>query len=196
MTSLKDKMQQRFVSPGEQLGVIEEFLPGFGTYVENGGIYASESGILQLDPRRREVLVKPKTHRPQIPKVGDIIAGEVVNASDKTLSVIIQEINGKKTESGLKGIMHVSDIARGYVRSVHDAFKVGDIIRAIVISTKNTEYHLSSTEDRLGVLKAACIYCGHPLTVSGRTLRCSNCGEIGRRKLASDFGKESSGWVI
>lgn len=196
MTSLKEKVPQRFVSPGEQVGVIEEFLPGAGTYVENGGIYASASGILQLDPRRREILVKPKTHRPQMPRVGDIIVGEVVNTSDKTLSVKIQEINGNITESSLTGIMHVSDIARGYVKSVNDAFRVGDIIRARVISTKNREYHLNSTEDRLGVLKANCVYCGHILTVNRRTLRCSNCGEIGRRKLASDFGMESSGWVI
>jgi exosome complex component CSL4 len=194
--TLKDKVPQRVVSPGEQLGVIEEFIAGPGTFVENGEIYSSETGILQLDIRRREVLVKPVTHRPQIPRVGDIVVGKVVSTSDKTLSVIIDEINGQKTEGELTGIMHVSDIARGYVKSVNDAFRVGDIIRAQVISTKNREYHLNTQDDRLGVLKAECIYCGQPLTMIERTLRCGNCGEVGRRKLAIDFGRESSGWVI
>ncbi|MCJ7771449.1 exosome complex RNA-binding protein Csl4, partial [Candidatus Bathyarchaeota archaeon] len=194
--TLKDKVPQRVVSPGEQLGVIEEFIAGPGTFVEDGEIYSSETGILQLDLRRREVLVKPVTHRPQVPKVGDIVVGKVVSTSDKTLSVVINEISGQKTEGELTGIMHVSDIARGYVKSVHDAFTVGDIVRAQVISTKNREYHLSTQDDRLGVLKAECIYCGQSLIVTGRTLRCNNCGEEGRRKLANDFGRESSGWVI
>ncbi len=195
MTSLKAKVPQRIVSPGEQLGVIEEFIPGSGTYVDNGVIYSSETGVLQLDDRRREVLVKPSTHRPQIPKNGDVVVGTVVSASDKTLSLLIREINGEKSEANLTGIMHVSDIARGYVKSATDAFRVGDILRAQVISTKNREYHLSTTDDRLGVLKAQCTYCGHSLAIMGRTLRCTNCGEIGRRKLASDFGRESSGWI-
>jgi len=195
MSSLREKVPQRFVTPGEQLGVIEEFLPGSGTYVQDGEIYASEAGLLQLDTRRREILVQPKTRRPQIPKVGDMVVGQVVSTSDKTLSMKICEINGEETSSGLTGIMHVSDIARGYVKSVTDAFRVGDIVRAMVISTKNREYHLSTEEDRLGVLKSSCIYCGHPLTLYRRTLRCVNCGEVDRRKIASDFGKESSGWV-
>jgi len=196
MTLLKVKVPKRFVPPGEQLGVIEEFIPGSGTYVEDGGIYSSEAGILELDPRRREIFITPSTHRPQIPKVGDTILGEVVSTSDKTLSVRIDQINGEETNAGLQGVMHVSDIARGYVKSVNDAFRVGDIVRAIVISTKNREYHLSTEEDRLGVVKATCIYCGHSLTLSRRTLRCSNCGEIGRRKITNDFGRESSGWII
>ncbi|MBS7659300.1 hypothetical protein KEJ28_01220 [Candidatus Bathyarchaeota archaeon] len=29
----------RFVLPGDLLGVIEEFIPNSGTYVENGNIY-------------------------------------------------------------------------------------------------------------------------------------------------------------
>jgi len=194
--TLKDKVPQRVVSPGEQLGVIEEFLAGPGTFVENGEIYSSETGILQLDIRRREVLVKPVTHRPQIPRVGDIVVGKVVSTSDKTLSVMINEINDQKTEGELTGIMHVSDIARGYVKSVNDAFRVGDIIRAQVISTKHREYQQNTQDYRLGVLKAECIYCGQSLTMTGRTLRCGNCGEVGRRKLAIDFGRESSGWVM
>ena len=195
MTSLKGRMLPRFVTPGEQLGVIEEFLPGSGTYVHDGGIYASEAGVLQLDVRRREILVQPKTRRPQIPKVGDMVVGQVVSTSDKTLSMRVHEINGEETSSGLTGIMHVSDLSRGYVKSVTDAFRVGDIVRATVISTKNREYHLNTEEDRLGVLRASCVYCGHPLTLYRRNLRCINCGEVDRRKIASDFGKESSGWV-
>ncbi len=194
--TLKDKVPQKVVLPGEKLGVIEEFIAGAGTYVENGAIYSSETGVLELDLRRREVLVKSVTHRPQIPKVGDVIVGKVISTSDKTLSASIDEINGEKTEADLSGIMHVSDIARGYVKSVNDAFRPGDIIRAQVISTKNREYHLSTQDDKLGVLKAQCIYCGQSLTMMDRALRCSNCGENGRRKLANDFGRESSGWVI
>ena len=125
MTSLKDKVPQRFVTPGEQLGVIEEFLPGPGTYVHGGEIYSSEAGVLEFDVRRREILVQPRTRRPQIPKVGDSVVGQVVSTSDKTLSIRIYEINEAETSGGLTGIMHVSDITRGYVKSVTDAFRLG-----------------------------------------------------------------------
>jgi exosome complex component CSL4 len=195
MAPLKDRVPEKFVTPGEQLGVIEEFIPGSGTYVAGGEIYASEAGTMRLDTRRREVLVVPSTHRPQIPKAGDMVEGPVVSASDKTLSIEIKGINGDPTSGGLTGIMHVSDIARGYVKSATDAFRVGDIIRAKVVSTKNREYHLTTAEDRLGAIKANCIYCGGALILMGRNLTCGKCREMARRKITSDFGQPSSGWV-
>ena len=50
-----NKKSGRFISPGERLGVIEEFLPGQGTFIENGVIYASIVGMLLNDQLNKKV---------------------------------------------------------------------------------------------------------------------------------------------
>jgi len=192
MTTLEEKSGE-FVYPGKRLGVIEEFLSGSGTYVEDGGIYASTTGELSLDPRRREVSVIPRTRQPVIPKVGSTIVGPIISVTDKTSSIKIEQIDGKGLDNAFTGIMHVSDVSRGYVKSMTDAIKVGDVVRAKVISTKNREFHLSIRDDMFGVTEAVCTFCGHGLTLWRNVLRCSDCGDTTRRKIASDYGKESNG---
>ena len=44
----------QFVVPGERLGVIEEFTPSSGTYVQEGVIYSKVTGHALLDlPNKR-----------------------------------------------------------------------------------------------------------------------------------------------
>jgi len=196
MIFLKERKAGAFVYPGEQLGVIEEFLPGAGTYIENGEIYSSGTGRLSLDFNRKEISITAQTHLPRIPKADSVVVGLVVAASEKTATIKIEQLDDKELDIPFSGIMHVSDVSRTYVKNLTDALKVGDIVRAKVISTKNREFHLTIREDMLGVIKAICVICGQTLTQQRNGLRCPNCGEIARRKTAADYGKESSGWLI
>ncbi len=196
MISLKERKAGAFVYPGEQLGVIEEFLAGAGTYIENGAIYSSGTGRLSLDLSRKEISVRTQTHLPRMPKVGSVVIGPVVSASEKTATIRIEQLDDKKLDIPFSGIMHVSDVSRTYVKNLTDALKVGDVVRAKVISTKNREFHLAIREDMLGVVKAICVICGQTPTQQRNGLRCPNCGEIARRKIATDYGKETSGWLI
>ena len=50
-----------FVVPGDYLGVIEEFLPGRGTYIDDGNIHSSTTGHLLLDSNTRQISVYQKT---------------------------------------------------------------------------------------------------------------------------------------
>jgi len=70
-----------------------------------------------------------------------------------------------------------------------DAFKVGDIVRAKIISTQNREFHLSTREYNLGVIQATCVFCGGSLIQQRNNLRCSQCSRIDRRKITVDYGK-------
>jgi len=196
MIPLNERKAGAFVYPGEQLGVIEEFLAGSGTYIENGGIFSSGTGRLRLDLDRKEISVMPQTHIPRIPRVGSVIVGQVVAASEKSATIKIEQIDDMKLETSFTGIMHVSDVSRTYVKNLTDVFKLGDFVRAKVISTKNREFHLATREDMLGVIKAMCVICGQALTPQRNGLRCPNCGDIERRKTAADYGKLSSGWLI
>ena len=71
--------KREFVIPGDYIGVAEEFLPGDGAYEENGKIYATMVGNLDLDMSRRSASVISRTNvLPQL-KEGDIVYGEIVS---------------------------------------------------------------------------------------------------------------------
>jgi exosome complex component CSL4 len=73
-----------FVVPGERIGVIEEFIPNFGTYVENGVIYSRNAGYLLIDSAARKVSVYPAAKGLSFPKIGSIVVGYVVNIQGST----------------------------------------------------------------------------------------------------------------
>ncbi len=180
-------MREELVFPGEKLGVIEEFVPGRGTYVEDGSIYSAVTGQLLVDRAKREVCIQPKTHQPLIPREGDIVLGKITNVQEKNLTMRITQIGNMQLSTSFTGIMHISDASRSYVKTMGDAFKVGDVIRAKVISTKNREFHLTTQSDNLGVIQAVCVTCGSPLTIFRGRLRCGTCGSFDRRKIAMDY---------
>ncbi|MEM3941529.1 MAG: RNA-binding protein, partial [Candidatus Bathyarchaeia archaeon] len=67
----------RFVLPGDLLGVIEEFIPNSGTYVENGNIYSNIVGMALIDFLNRKVSVYPLTYGARVPRVGSMVVGQV-----------------------------------------------------------------------------------------------------------------------
>jgi exosome complex component CSL4 len=187
----KRRESEKFIFPGERLGVIEEFLPGQGTYVENGTIYSATTGYLHLDKINKEAQVHSQGRTPIVPKKGDIVIGHVSSVQDKTMSIDIFQIDEKNINTSFKGVMHVSDTSQAYVKTLFDVFKVGDVVRSRVMSTMNKEFHLSTQENGLGVLQAACSRCGSQLIIQNRRLRCPSCHVSERRKLASDYGEDA-----
>jgi exosome complex component CSL4 len=192
--SLKSPEQKsgHFVVPGERLGVIEEFIPDSGTYVKDGVIYSKIVGRSLLDLINRRVSVYPVSDGVVIPKVSTVIIGQVGNAqSDNVLVKIIQIGDKKNLSSSFGGILHISDVSDRYVTSMNDACRPGDIVRAKVISEKNRVYHLSTNDKNLGVMYAFCSRCGNLLEPQRFELRCPKCGNIEKRKMAPDYGKEA-----
>jgi exosome complex component CSL4 len=190
LSKARSKRQSgKFVIPGESLGVIEEFTPGQGTYVEQGKIYAKISGRTLLDLQNKAVSISPLVRGARVPRVGSTVTGQVSSLQNKAAVIRIFKI-GKENLSGVfSGLLYISDISTSYVDSIQDACKPGDIIRAKVISEKNRAYHLSTAERDLGVLYAFCSRCGHMLQQKRYNMHCSNCGKIEKRRIAVDYGK-------
>ena len=190
MGKLHSKRQSgQFVAPGNLLGVIEEFTPGQGTYIEEGRIYAKVSGRTLLDIQNKTVSVYPLVRGVKVPKIGSTVTGQISNIQNKTASVRIFKI-GKDFLSGVfSGLLYISDISRSYVDSIHDAFKPGDIVRAKVISEKNRTFHLSTIDKNLGVLHAYCSQCGELLQQKRYKMHCPACGRIEKRRFAADYGE-------
>lgn len=187
---MSERKSGQFVVPGDQLGVIEEFMPGSGTYVEAGVIHSKVTGRTLLDMLNRKVSVYPLIHGVSVPKVGSIVVGQVSVVQNKSAILRISKIGKKLLSGNFTGILHISDVSLDYVETMYDVCKPGDIMRAKVISTMNRTHHLSTSEKNLGVIYAFCSQCGHILTLERRGLRCPNCGKIEKRKTASDYGKD------
>jgi exosome complex component CSL4 len=179
-----------FVSPGDRIGVIEEFSPGPGTYVEQGIIYSKATGRTLIDLVNKQVSVYPIIRAASSPKTGSIIIGQVMQAQNHTANVRMLKIDKKTLSGSFTGVLHISDASPVYVDSMFDVCKSGDILRAKVVSETNRIFHLSTSVDRtLGVIFAFCSSCGHTLQWRRSRMRCPNCGRIENRKVSSDYGK-------
>ncbi len=181
------------VLPGDYLGVIEEYFPGKGVKEENGELYAIRAGRVHIDSERMEISVEPVTDTPPLPEVGDIIIGRIIEVKPQAAIVQLVKIEGREDEreiatSKLAGI-HVSQVKGGYVDSLLNEFRIGDIVRATVISNEKSPIQLSTRGIDFGVVYALCTRCRSPLIRRGDKLICPKCGHVETRKLSSFYRK-------
>jgi len=174
------------VLPGDKLGVIEQFLPGIGTYEKDGTIYAHFTGNARIDLKNKRVTVVPTTRVLTLPKEGTTVIASVIHASDKMATVNIWRINDKNIQTPFTAMLHISSSSPRYERNMADVCKAGDIIRARVIEM-NRIPQLTTAGRGLGVIKAFCSKCGAVLEFKNRRLQCASCGNIERRRLAEDY---------
>ncbi len=181
------------VLPGDHLGVIEEYFPGDGVKEEDGELYAVRAGRVVIDPERMEISVEPVTDTPPLPKVGDVVIGRVIEVKPQAVIVQIIRIEGRENDreiatSKLAGI-HISQVDEGYVDSMQNEFRIGDVVRARVISAEKSPIQLSTKGPDLGVIYALCTRCRAPLVRRGDKLVCPKCGHVETRKLSSMYRK-------
>lgn len=189
MQNRKGNIQNRFIVPGEKLGVIEEFFAGSGTYENEGTIYSTSVGYAEIDPLEKTVRVKPYTRAPIIPREGDEVSGVVVNVQDRLAIVEIYVIGDRVLSLPFSAALHIANSSPRYERLMGDIYKRGDFILAKVINTKNRIPQLTTVDRRFGVIKAFCSKCGGELTLSGRILICPACGNRECRKISQEYRK-------
>ncbi len=174
---------------GDYLGTIEEFVPGEGTYAEDGKIYASNIGIAIPDQKNHTVRVDGKI--PPELKVGNIVFGDVLGVKKNIVTVIVRKIMGFEGFLDIKTGIYVSNIADSYVDSAESMFGVGDIVKGKVIKIEDSLIDLSTKGDDLGVVKGFCKRCRFPLVKSEKyrgKMECLSCGHREDRKISLDYG--------
>ena len=181
-----------FVVPGDRLGVIEEFTSGPGTYIKGGTIHSKITGRTLLDMLNKQVSVYPLVQTATVPKVGDLVTGIVTDVKSKNAILTILQVGDKKLSGFFKGALHISGVSRGYVDTMFNVCKPGDLMRAKVISTENRSFFLSTADKDLGVLEAYCSRCGYLLQKRDRGMGCVRCGNLESRKISPDYGKETT----
>lgn len=175
--------------PGDRLGVVEEFLPGVGTYEDEGTIYANFTGNAKIDTKNKRVTVIPTTRIPELPKEGSTVIAAVTHTQEKIATVSIWKIDGNVLQNPFTALLHISSSSPRYERNMADVCKAGDILRARVIDMTNRIPQLTTAGRGLGVVKAFCSKCGGLLDFATRKLQCVSCGNVERRRLAEDYGK-------
>ena len=175
------------VVPGERLCVAEEFLPGPGTFESDGAVYSQLTGERVVDLRDRTVRVIAKVRKPVMPTDGSTVVGMVTNAHDKSAIVSILKVDSEVLSKPFTGILHISSSSPRYERKMGDVCKAGDMIKAKVFNEKNRIPELTTAGRGLGVIRAYCSQCGGLLRLTNRRLQCRECGNVERRRLASEY---------
>jgi exosome complex component CSL4 len=179
------------VITGQYLGVVEEFLPDKqSSYIKDGKIYATKTGIILIDKNKKKIEIKShQEENRKTVKIDDIVVGTILFLRQYSIGLNFHTINNKlHFNSSYFGNIHVSQISHKYVEKIADAFQITDIVRAKVIEQTTNEFKLSTVGNNLGVIHADCVICGTALEKIGHNkLRCTRCGNVETRKLANDY---------
>lgn len=189
MESEEEEVLGEFVIPGDVIGTVEEFTPMECTYERNGDIYASATGIVKVNPRRRTISVKPLTATPPRIEVGDTVLGRITDLRESVALVEIAQVQGEGERQIVNlapAAIHVSNVKDSYVKELYHEFTPFDIVKARVIDLKNMR--LSTQDKDMGVVKAYCSGCKTPLKLENGKLKCPKCERVERRKISSSYG--------
>lgn len=183
------------VVPGDRLATIEEFVAGSGSASLGDVVVSTLVGDIEPDMVNRVMNVKAvKNAEKNLPKVGDLIIGHVDSSQPSMAQITILAVNDEANDKQLSGMLSMREDRR---RRSSSPIKAGDIIRAKVISTKNSIYHLSLDDPSAGVIETVCSNCGGNVIALGRDrVKCKECGFVDERILSPDFVKYSRGQSV
>lgn len=151
--------------PGELLGPTTAHSVGQGTHIEGSNLYASIAGpLLSTPPSRKDTKLPTSSivrrNGSLLPEVSTIVIGKITrtNPRQATLSIFALGSNGASTlNEPLPGLIRQQDIRATEIDKVKvtESFRVGDVVRAVVISLGDERsYYLSTAKNELGVVMA------------------------------------------
>jgi len=181
------------VKPGDLLGVSEEFVAGSGTFEENGKIYALFLGVAQRDSQARKIsVVGRKEVRPL--REGDLVFGVVQQLYEAMTMIrfLPAPVGNEVPAGGDTAFIRISELQNGYVEQLRDCIRVGDFVKARVLSVGALATYLTLKERDLGVVRALCSMCRAEMSADGAGgFVCPSCGSRETRKTPSS-GEASS----
>jgi polyribonucleotide nucleotidyltransferase len=120
------------IGPGGKTinGLIERYALSGIDVEEDGGVFVSGIDHAKVEAAAAEIEGLTREF-----KVGDIVEGNVVKILE--FGAIIDLGGGKD------GMIHVSELKNGFVKNVEDVVKMGDFVRAKVISAEGDKLRLS-----------------------------------------------------
>lgn len=185
-----------FVTPGTSVVIDEGLTLGDGLISTESGFLALLSGKLVENSGVISVEVGGSTAN--MPKIGDVVIGQVNRLNAKTAEIRILHIEDKKGgERGIPALklfadIYVTDFVDRYLPSAGDAMRSRDIVRAKITQFEPMLKASTRDDSELGVLFAICPACGEELEKSNLVpdfnVSCPRCDYSGYRALSSGFG--------
>ena len=172
----------RVVVPGEVVGVIEQYLPGEGTFVEDGQIISCFLGKLDVQDHKASVFPFKRADLPLKP--GSLVIGRVWESERSQSSVklfFLWEPLKSRLKSPVLAIMHKR------IPENRGALP-GDIVMAKVVLNTGSDLFISlARSTKLGVIRAECTKCHKKLNKVGYALICPVCQKVYLDRKISDL---------
>ena len=111
--------EKRPVLPGEEVAVVEEFLPADGTFEEDSKVYAALMGELELDLEEKTATVKAINPMVELEQ-GDLVFCAVtdVRSAMAICEVVAKEGKERNITGDTNGTIHISKLSTDYVQDV------------------------------------------------------------------------------
>jgi len=180
-----------FVMPGDVLGVSEQFLPDKWAYDDGGYIKAAVIGTVDISPSKKKISIIPSSGNPAVLNVGDSIYGEITDVRGQRAMINVQKMKGvdRKLALPYMAAIHISQVKKGYLDKLTDAFRIGDVIEAKVSKIMGDNLDLNTEDREDGVVKAICTRCRAYMVPTTRNdeLYCEVCDRKEKRKISSNY---------
>ena len=192
--------------PGRVLGNLSTHLPGAGTHVNENDIYASLAGNVHTiaptskagKPTLSVSMSATSTHSALLPQVGSVTLGRVLRVQQRQLTASILAVDPPSSlitpyasntddEVQFQAILRKEDV-RAFEKdkvNMNEMFRVGDIVKASVISLGDERsYYISTAGNEFGVIIARS-EAGNPMVpASWKEMKDTVTGKGETRKVA------------
>ncbi|MEW6036493.1 MAG: exosome complex RNA-binding protein Csl4 [Candidatus Micrarchaeota archaeon] len=177
-------MEKKLVLPGDHLSSAEEAEPGENTYTEKDEVYSAAAGENLSEPGKAAVRTKGRFL--EQPAVGMAVFCLITKAGmNKAIAGCIpaREAEGGQRGVEIEAVLPVTAIRNSYVREVRDEVRVGDIIKARILTIDKTGFEISMKHPECGVLVSFCPRCRMRMELRERIFTCPSCSWKDRKKL-------------
>ncbi len=180
-----------FVMPGDVLGVSEQFLPDKWAYDDEGYIKAAVLGTVDINSSNKKISIIPSSGNPAVLNVGDTVYGEITDVRGQRAMINVQKMKDETRQLALPymAAIHISQVKKGYLEKLTDAFRIGDVIEAKVSKIMGDNLDLNTEDNSNGVVKAMCTRCRAFMVPTKKKdeVYCEVCDRKERRKVSSNY---------
>jgi len=176
-----EKIEKRIVVPGEKIGVIEEFIGGSGTYINEYEVISNNLGLLNIDYKSKVARVEPLNKIETIEKNSYVLC-EVKEVQNSLIFADILSVNKKPLKHPMTGIILPLKIKK----EKKPLLSIRDIVIAKVMDNSYGIITLSIKDKDCGALLCFCEFCASPLKLN-KNLYCKKCKIKQDRKIIKKY---------
>lgn len=181
-------------TPGEVLGLVDEYDSGAGTHVRGGHVCASLMGVAKVTAappgsgdKKAKIEIVRNGKRSAIPQIGATVIVKVTKVNPRLVVTDILCVGSIAVSEKFSGIIRQQDVRATETDKVDmsSCFRPGDLVRAEVLSLGTARaYYLTTAKNELGVVAARC-FAGAPMVpISWQEMQCPVTKQKEFRKVA------------